>query len=74
MMDMVPVLLKEHLDSVGFVVNLIIMDPVEDGGPGEETVIDGVPEKGDEEGVPEVVDLDAGVEVLDSEKRTKSDK
>ena len=73
MMDMVPVLLKQRLESFGFIINLIIMDSVEDGGPGIETVVDGVPEEGDEEGVPEMVDLDAGVEVLDGEKRAKTD-
>lgn len=74
MMDMVPVLFKKHQKSVGFIVNLITMDPVENGGPGRETVIDGMPEEWNEEGVPEMVDLDAGVEVLDGEKRAKNDK
>lgn len=62
---MMSILLKQDIDVVGFIVTV---DPVEDERPGEETIVDGVPEEGHKEGVPEAVDLDAGVEVLDGEE------
>jgi hypothetical protein len=71
MMDMVSILRKQDMDVVR---SIIIMDPIEDPRPGEETVVDRVPEERHEEGVPEAVNLNAGVEVLDGEEWTQIEK